>query len=556
MFDADYYLHANPDVAAAAADPWTHFVDHGIFEGRRPGSPHLSRADRALILETGIFDAKFYLESNPDVAAAGVNPLDHFLRHGSRENRSPGPGFDAQWYKRIYMRDDAGNAILHYLRFGKDLGWRPRLPPEILAATHALIADLNGIDPAFDSDPWIREPQLLDSATGEPAGPIWGAFRDLFNTLPVVPDFFIFAPWLTRGGSDRIVALIARMAEQRGLGSKLVVFLTESKEETTRSWLPSSIHVVNFAARWPELTLAQRCDLINLLITGFRPGKVLNINSISCWEAYRAFGARLAANADLYSFVFGRDFSEDGFPCTFIDTHVRESLPMLRRLYSDNLAAIEYVRNAYGVPPSLEDRLRVLRTPAIAPAILPTPSARPQGISLRVFWTGRFSREKNIPLLASIIRHCPASMRFDIWGTGPKQAEIERLVADDHRVRYRGTYDDLDELPLSEYDAFLFTSLHEGRPNVLIEQACIGFPIVASQVGGVSEILDHRAWLIDTPNSAKAYVAALEAIAADLEGARTRARELARDLCARDTPEAYFNQLSAPGDFLGSPDAA
>ena len=36
-----------------------------------------------------LFDTKWYLEANPDVAAAGVNPLLHFLRHGAREGRRP-----------------------------------------------------------------------------------------------------------------------------------------------------------------------------------------------------------------------------------------------------------------------------------------------------------------------------------------------------------------------------------------------------------------------------------------------------------------------------------
>lgn len=41
-FDADWYLAAYPDVAAAGMDPWTHFVRHGQAEGRLP------RRNRAL----------------------------------------------------------------------------------------------------------------------------------------------------------------------------------------------------------------------------------------------------------------------------------------------------------------------------------------------------------------------------------------------------------------------------------------------------------------------------------------------------------------------------
>ncbi|MGV1003171.1 MAG: hypothetical protein ACOYEV_00080 [Candidatus Nanopelagicales bacterium] len=34
VFDSDYYLASNPDVAAAGVDPWTHYLHHGRQEGR------------------------------------------------------------------------------------------------------------------------------------------------------------------------------------------------------------------------------------------------------------------------------------------------------------------------------------------------------------------------------------------------------------------------------------------------------------------------------------------------------------------------------------------
>ena len=35
------------------------------------------------------FDTLGYLAANPDVAAAGVNPLEHFLKFGIYEGRQP-----------------------------------------------------------------------------------------------------------------------------------------------------------------------------------------------------------------------------------------------------------------------------------------------------------------------------------------------------------------------------------------------------------------------------------------------------------------------------------
>lgn len=35
----------------------------------------------------GLFDTKAYLELNPDVAEAGVDPVRHFILHGLKEGR-------------------------------------------------------------------------------------------------------------------------------------------------------------------------------------------------------------------------------------------------------------------------------------------------------------------------------------------------------------------------------------------------------------------------------------------------------------------------------------
>jgi hypothetical protein len=41
-----------------------------------------------------LFDAKFYLATQPDVEAAGTDPFAHFIQHGCSEARSPHPLID------------------------------------------------------------------------------------------------------------------------------------------------------------------------------------------------------------------------------------------------------------------------------------------------------------------------------------------------------------------------------------------------------------------------------------------------------------------------------
>ncbi|MBX9914935.1 MAG: glycoside hydrolase family 99-like domain-containing protein [Pseudomonadaceae bacterium] len=72
LFDAEYYLATYPDVAAAGIDPLKHFLGGGWAEGRNPAE---------------FFSTKAYLERYADVRISGVNPLLHYLKHGYREGR-------------------------------------------------------------------------------------------------------------------------------------------------------------------------------------------------------------------------------------------------------------------------------------------------------------------------------------------------------------------------------------------------------------------------------------------------------------------------------------
>lgn len=77
-FDEQFYLQSNPDVAAAVsrglvASGQAHFNNFGRFEARNPNA---------------FFNTSFYLSQYPDVARAGVNPLTHFLTFGVNEARA------------------------------------------------------------------------------------------------------------------------------------------------------------------------------------------------------------------------------------------------------------------------------------------------------------------------------------------------------------------------------------------------------------------------------------------------------------------------------------
>lgn len=109
LFDPVYYLRRYPDVGAAGIDPLTHYLDHGAKAGRDPNP---------------VFQTQWYVARYPDVTKLGENPLLHYLLHGSKEGRMPGPDFDPLWY--LSANPDVAamgmDPLAHFLTLGRAEG--------------------------------------------------------------------------------------------------------------------------------------------------------------------------------------------------------------------------------------------------------------------------------------------------------------------------------------------------------------------------------------------------------------------------------------------------
>ncbi len=101
-----------------------------IFWWRRRSKAHGLERQVAAVDASGLFDADTYLKENPDVAAAGVNPLKHYLDIGWKESRNAGPSFDGDWYleQNPDVKDAGVCPLLHYLENGRAEGRHPAPP--------------------------------------------------------------------------------------------------------------------------------------------------------------------------------------------------------------------------------------------------------------------------------------------------------------------------------------------------------------------------------------------------------------------------------------------
>lgn len=135
LFDADWYVKEYPDVGIVNIPPFDHYIKIGRLLGRRPFRD---------------FDPEMYLTIHEDVRRAGVDPFLHYAKSGHREGRKLSEVvkevakpvakpvdkdyeairrsgfFDREWYIETYKSEvGTEDPISHYLRIGAKQGFDP-----------------------------------------------------------------------------------------------------------------------------------------------------------------------------------------------------------------------------------------------------------------------------------------------------------------------------------------------------------------------------------------------------------------------------------------------
>lgn len=113
------------------------------------------------------------------------------------------------------------------------------------------------------------------------------------------------------------------------------------------------------------------------------------------------------------------------------------------------------------------------------------------GNVVRLVMVARFEEPKDQKLVLEVMRTLPESTHLALVGDGPTRQSCEALAANlgiADRVLFMGADSDVCSV-LSESSVFVLASKWEGLPLSILEAMRAGLPVIASNVGGVSEAL-------------------------------------------------------------------
>lgn len=323
---------------------------------------------------------------------------------------------------------------------------------------------------------------------------------------------FVLLPNLEAGGAELVGTLHLRAWKERGVNNPRII-LTEGSSivgnyEAFRKDTVNIAEIVTAISgrKYPsEFSTEERVAMLETLLEAAEPDRIFSVQSYA--TALLLTRAKPARRVEFA--MFCPHIDEDGRVSGF-----QNMIPAIDRnidaYLTDNTQFAEEISRTYGIP---AEKITAISYPPDQQRIACL-AGRSFGNhkSKDVLWASRIDHQKNPAILLSIAKAMP-DVTFHMYGRrvmNDTDFDIGKLPIN---IRFHGEYASLDQLLVRQYLCFLYTSRFDGMPNVLMEMAAAGLPVVTPNVGGIADFfgVDWPGYVLDG-ESTESYVAVLRSV--------------------------------------------
>ncbi len=324
------------------------------------------------------------------------------------------------------------------------------------------------------------------------------------------PDYIFIVPWVVRGGADKVLFnYIKAMKEIRPEWNFMVISTLEANNRWAKN-LPEDVDYVDFGKYAAGLPPEAKDKLFTLMIVQTQCKNLHLINSEYGYEWARKHKELLGAEYNLsvslfaYEYILGSNMKA---VYSYDDPALFEIYDVVKNVFTDNEAIVKYTMEHNGFN---ESKFKVQYQP-IDDELIPVKQDLHEKKKINLLWASRVVPVKLPEVVAEIGRKLGAGVTLHIYGEIGDG--VDKNIFDEiPNIKYHGAYDGFKALPCEKMDVFLYTSLSDGVPNVILEAAAAGLPIIASDDGGVGEFIKNKKTgiLIKNKTNADEYMKAIK----------------------------------------------
>lgn len=161
---------------------------------------------------------------------------------------------------------------------------------------------------------------------------------------------------------------------------------------------------------------------------------------------------------------------------------------------------------------------------------------------------GRLVKEKGIDILLEALETLPESYRLAVAGDGPERQPLEHLAQQlglKGRVHWLGRCDNMLKF-YHAIDVFCMPSRQEGLPLALLEAQACGKPVIASDVGGIPDLIcPHSGHLIPPEQPAQLGQSLLQKLQGPLQSCAQTTQYIRQFADVRAMASAYESLANA-----------
>ncbi len=343
--------------------------------------------------------------------------------------------------------------------------------------------------------------------------------------FPEQYGYVIILPWLESGGAELVGSWHYLAAKKLGLNPLIIL---GDKPNVTARFAAQGFNTLNlpelFEATmdkpYSDLAREERMEVLTSVIEGLQPDVMQLIHSYTGYSALTAPDTKKRIRAACKT-IFVSAFCPHIHPSGNYDGYFRDIpdlMDVVDRFVFDNDWYMGEMATTYALPAAQATAIKypVESLPAAKTAKKPRK---------KVLWASRFDSQKNPKIVAQIAAQMPDT-EFLMYGR--QVMGDDQIVWEDmpENVTHGGEFFNIDELPIKDCFAFLYTSKFDGTPNILLEIGSRGLPIITPDIGGIAGYLgDSWQLYVAHPEDISGYVRHLKKLRTNAKLGQTLAKK-------------------------------